>query len=177
MKKSILLVFAISAILNLQAQDVKKHHVDIGAGFGLDYGGIGFKFAYSPIPYLSIFTGLGYAIAGPGYNVGLVYNILPKTTKYFYRPNIRTMYGYNTAIMVIGVSGHNKVYYGPSFGLGNEFRFGRNKRTGIDLDINFPIRDPQVKDDVDEINATHTLTTKLNYPLPIQISLGFHLEF
>jgi hypothetical protein len=53
----------------LQAQVIKKHHFDIRTGFGLDYGDIGLKFGFSPIPYLSIFTGFGYAMVGPGYNV------------------------------------------------------------------------------------------------------------
>jgi hypothetical protein len=66
---------------------------------------------------------------------------------------------------------------GPSFGIGNEFQFGKSKRIGFNFDINFLIRSQKVFDDFDEINNIHTMSTELKDPMPVQISIGYHIEF
>ena len=45
------------------------------------------------------------------------------------------MYGCNSIIAVDGADEYDKVYKGFTVGLGFEFRFGKKKMNGLDLDL------------------------------------------
>ncbi|MEI7661238.1 MAG: hypothetical protein WCK34_03530 [Bacteroidota bacterium] len=154
----------------------ERHQADLGIGFGLDYGGLlGLKIAYLPIPYFSVFAAGGYYLFGFGWNTGVTIHILPSTSRYAVRPNIKIMYGVNGGTMVVGASAYNKVFYGFAPGAGLEFRFGPHKKNGLDLDINYPIHGPDFQEQIDKINRETTAHVK--QPLPVTFSIGFHHAF
>ena len=162
--------------LKKQGRGTERHQADLGIGFGLDYGGLlGLKIAYLPIPYVSVFAAGGYYLFGFGWNTGLTIHILPSTSRYTIRPNIKIMYGVNGGTMVVGASAYNKVFYGFAPGAGLEFMFGPHKKNGLDLDINYPIHGPDFQEQIDKINRE--TTAHVNKPLAVTFSLGFHHEF
>ncbi len=80
MKKTIstLLIFtlALSLIAQNESQQPSEQGpwpgdmVSIGLGIGLDHGGFGGNVTYYPVKNIGLFGGVGYAIAGVGFNVG-----------------------------------------------------------------------------------------------------------
>jgi hypothetical protein len=152
------------------------HDVDIGIGFGLDYGGIfGVQAQFIPVKHLSIFGAIGYYIEGAGWQIGVKGLCVPKTTEKGFRPFFKLMYGTNSQIVVDGAEYYNKIYNGWTVGFGLEFR-GKKRQNGIDIDLNVPLRTGQFWDDYNTvqndpyIEMTGTL-------LPFTVSIGFHHEF
>jgi len=168
------LIFCITTYGQSRA-DVKAHHLDFGFGGGYEYGGVGFQASFAPIPYASAFAGFGFN-GGFGYNVGLVWHILPKTTRYTFRPFIETMYGYNLVFVYTDATYSTysvKQYYGPSIGAGCELRFGKNKRHGADICLlRYAIWSPEAWD------AYTDADSDIKPPLgPFGLSIGYHIEF
>jgi len=152
-------------------------NVDIGAGFGLDYGGImGIKIEYIPLNHLGVFGSAGFQLSGFGWQLGAIGYFIRKTNKKGFRPYGKFMYGANASIYVSGMEELNEIYLGPSFGVGMEIRFGGAKRSGINGDINFPIRSQQYKDDWDYVK-NHPSLDVVSDPMPFTISIGYHVEF
>jgi hypothetical protein len=150
---------------------------DIGLGLGLDYGGVlGAKFTYTPIKYLGIFVAGGLQLGGFGWQVGAKGYLIRKTSKKGFRPNLKVMYGVNAAIYVIDADQYNELYLGPSLGPGIEIRFGRLKKSGLDFDLNFPIRSQQFYDDWEYLKNDPNIEIQSD-PLPFTISIGYHMEF
>ncbi len=149
---------------------------DIGFGMGLDYGGlIGGQIGYSVFKYLDLFGSLGFALANVGWEVGARGYFISKTPKHLFRPYAKAMYGYNAVIIIQGASEYNKTYNGATFGGGIEFRFGRSKKHGFNVDLNIPIRSAQFRNDMDDLKNNPDITD-LTDPLPIAISMGYHFE-
>jgi hypothetical protein len=142
----------------------------------LDYGGIaGVKISAIFLRHLSIFGSAGLQVAGFGWNAGITGHILPEDSRYFFRPNIKLMYGVNSATMVIGKSEYDMQFFGFTPGIGLEFMFGKKKANGFDVDIDFPIRGKDFEDHMDLIKSDPTVA--ISDPLPIALSFGYHHEF
>jgi hypothetical protein len=164
-------------LMNKPKQLYEKHSVDLGFGLGLDYGGLpGVKLAYLPIPYLSVFASGGYYLIDFGWNVGVTWHILPSTSRYTCRPNLKLMYGVNGGTKVKGASEYDKIFYGVTAGAGLELMFGRHKKNGLDIDVNFPFHDADYYSQIDDIKNDKNLTG-FTAPLPVAFSIGFHHEF
>lgn len=156
---------------------------DIGLGLGLDYGGVlGAKFTYTPIKYLGIFAAGGLQVGGFGWQVGAKGYIISKTSKHGFRPNVKAMYGVNASIYVVDdltkavVDEYTEIYHGFSIGPGIEMRFGRLKKIGLDVDINFPFRSEEFWDDWEEVQNDPSIEDTVD-PNAFTISIGFHMEF
>ncbi|MCX6304856.1 MAG: hypothetical protein NT040_07800 [Bacteroidetes bacterium] len=164
----------------LQKTPVKQyenHYLDLGVGLGLDYGGLlGVKVAYLPVPYVSLFVSGGYYLFGFGWNAGATWHILPSTSRYTCRPNIKIMYGVNGGTAVEGTTEYNKMFYGFTPGIGLELMFGRHKKNGLDLDVNYPIHGSDFKNQVDNMKNDPNLSS-FSEPLPVTFSIGYHHEF
>jgi hypothetical protein len=153
------------------------HYTDIGLGFGMDYGGIfGAKFTFTPIKYFGAFIAGGLQFGGFAWQVGVKGYAIPKTSKKGFRPNMKAMYGVNAVIYVSNADEYNALYTGPSLGPGMEFRFGRLKKHGMDVDLNFPIRSQTYKNDWEKLKNDPNIEV-LSEPLPFSISFGYHVEF
>lgn len=175
MKKLILCFLVIYSCIVAYSQgrgEYKVHHFDVGAGLGYEYGGIGFQASYAPIPYASIFAGIG-TNGGFGWNVGTAWHILPKTTRYMFRPFIEAMYGYNLVFVTVGDYYSVEQFYGPSVGAGCELRFGKSKRHGIDLVLlRYAFWTQDAWDTYNNASADEKPALG-----PWGFSLGYHFEF
>lgn len=144
--------------------------VNLGLGLGLDYGGlIGAHVAFVLEPHFAAFAGLGYALVGAGYNVGVVGRMLPESRVC---PFISAMYGYNAVIKIEGASEYDQLYFGPTFGIGLEFH-KRSSDNFWRVEFLLPLRPTAFQDDMDALkkNPTIEITSE---PPPFGISGGFH---
>ncbi len=140
----------------------------IGVGLGMDYGGFGFNLLLCPHESFGIFGGIGYALAGYSYNIGVKINILPKTRV---NPYLLGMYGYNAVIAVKDNSEYSKFFYGPTLGVGLDFK-SPHRNNYWSLAILIPIRKGEVNDYInyleDEVHVK--FDTEL---MPVGISIGY----
>ncbi len=150
---------------------------DFGIGLGLDYGGlVGVQLGFVPVKHLSLFGALGYYMTGTGWQLGMKGLFLPNTSDYPFRPFLKVMYGSNSQIKVEGAPEYNKIYKGFTVGFGAEFRGGKHRQNGIDLDLNVPLRTSEFWDDYNDLKNKPYIDWK-NDLLPIAVSIGFHHEF
>lgn len=166
----------------VQKYDFPRYN-DFGIGLGLDNGGIlGIKYTYTPIKYLGIFGAAGLQFGRFGWQVGAKGYIISKTSKHGFRPNVKVMYGVNASIYAVDyktntvIDEYTQNYQGFSIGPGIEMRFGRMKKKGLDVDINFPFRSNEFWDDWDQVKNDPRIEDAVD-PTPFTLSIGFHLEF
>jgi hypothetical protein len=79
-------------------------------------------------------------------------------------------------IVVIWVSKYIKSYYGPAIILGNELRFGKSNKHGIDLDLYVPFDRQAFCDNFDKVK-NDPVVAKFNDPLTNAFSLVCHFDF
>ncbi len=180
MKKVCLLFMSLCILHTAFAQSSKKTTlpIHIGLGFGMDYGGMGFKVEYLPVKYLGIFGGLGYNFYSLGINGGLAFRPLPDVKL---QPLVIAMYGYNGAIKISGstttlalngLDDVSKTYYGFTTGVGGELKVGR-KDNRLYLAVLYPFRSQTFRDNYDKVKNSPVIDTKGEL-LPITISIGFN---
>jgi len=166
-----------TAIIIRQNKKTERRWGDFGFGLGLDYGGlVGVKFTFYPISHMGIFAAGGWELIGLGWNVGCLGRLFPANGKRALRPYLKVMYGVNGVTKVVGKSSYDKMFYGFTTGIGLETRFGRRKKSGINIDLNIPFRSPKFYDQVYTMEHDPEITMK-NSILPITISLGYQFEF
>ncbi len=179
-----LLLFFCTAPLAVLAQDYVQQRpdsmhyappgkqVNMGIGFGFDYGGLGLQLNYLPEKHVALFAAGGYVFVGLGYNVGAVGRILPDRRVC---PFVTAMYGYNAFIQVKGADELNRIYYGPSFGAGCEFhKKYTNNYWRVALLI--PVRPDAFRDDIDALK--HNPSIKIQSEPPgFGISGGYNFWF
>lgn len=177
-----IIVFSVFCIFFATATHAQSEHrstiekTSIGIGFGQDYGGYGANFSYYPIKNLGIFGGGGWAMVGLGYNVGMKFRFstnLETAKSYIY---LLGMYGYNATINISNQSSFNKIFYGPSAGIGINSKFASDSRISISIAIIYPFRLPEVDNYLYDLKKKHrvVLTTNL---LPVTFSLGVVFPF
>ena len=150
---------------------------DAGIGLGLDYGGlVGVKGTFYPIKYMGIFASVGWEIVGVGWNAGILGRLLPADGTRGARPYLKVMYGANAVTKVSGMSGYDKIFYGFTIGVGLETRFGRKRASGLNLDLNVPLRTPDYFEQVNNMKNNPKITMN-NSTIPITISIGYNVEF
>ncbi len=163
-------------LLDLQAQETKPamtefDKVTIGLGMGMDYGGFGVNLLYYPIENIGLFGGVGYALAGTGYNAGVKIRIIPGASS---RVNLAFlgMYGYNAAIQVQNAKDYNKLFYGPTLGFGLDTHPAHIKNGYWSFAILIPVREPGVQEYIDHLKSNHSVEFK-NDLFPFAISIGY----
>lgn len=144
----------------------------LGLGFGLDFGGFGTNLILYPQKNIGLFGGVGYALAGVGLNGGLKIRIIPSKASTRLDPFIIGMYGYNTAIYVVNEFRLNKLFYGPSFGVGLDFQSLTGRKGYWTLALLVPIRRPEVKSYIDELKFSYGVEFK-NSLFPVAFSAGY----
>jgi len=151
----------------------RDQKIDLGFGIGLDYGGfIGAKVCYSPFRYIGLFANGGYYLIGFGWQTGINGYFIPRTTRHVFRPYGKFMFGTNRVIVVQGADQYNKIYTGFTAGIGLEFRFGRYRKHGLNIDLNYPINSAKFNEDFDRLK--HTPGIKISAYSPVTISFGYH---
>jgi len=141
---------------------------DFGIGVGMDYGGIGGRFSYRPLPTAALFAGLGYNLAGLGYNFGAAVRISPtnRTVPYF-----SAMYGYNAVVVILDQSSLNNTFYGMTVGFGLEFHGRKNPANYFNLEILMPFRDSAYQAYLDSLKL---VGYQFSEAWPVGISIGYH---
>lgn len=143
---------------------------NLGLGIGFDYGGLGVQAQCRPMPHLALFGGAGYAIIGAGWNAGAMGRILPDAR---WCPYVIAMYGYNAVIKVEGASEYDKLYYGPTLGIGTEMHRRDNDENFWRFEVLLPLRDPAFQDDIDALRRNPLIKMGASPP-DIGIGVGYH---
>jgi hypothetical protein len=166
---AVLIVFSLKTAAQVVAPELEPADmISVGLGGGLDYGGFGANLLFYPQENIGVFGGVGYALAGLGYNVGAKFRLTTLKTKL--NPYAQAMYGYNAAITIIGAKDYNKLFYGPTVGLGIDLRPGK---VGYwSFGILLPIRSNEVQEYIDNLVNTGVIESDL-FMLPIGISFGY----
>ena len=175
---AIVLFLMLSALLPLSAQDIhkssQKGEASLGLGLGLQYGGsIGARLGLNLADHFNVFGGLGYMIAGVGYNIGLRYS-LPSTkqTEFYFTG----MVGTNAAIKIVGTSEYDEVYIGPSFGLGVKVNSLKREGNFWDFGLLVPITSTSFKDQQDALKNDPRIDDFTEaWPVLIVVGYNFNL--
>jgi hypothetical protein len=147
--------------------------VNLGLGFGFDYGGIGMNFMGYPQKNIGLFFGGGYAIAGFGYNAGVKLRLSPDRGATVVNPYFTAMYGYNAAVAISGSPQFDKLFYGPSLGVGIDIRSRKlYSKSYLSLAILVPIRNSDAQNYIDFLKNDYGASFS-NSLLPIGISIGY----
>ncbi len=144
-----------------------------GVGLGLDNGGIGGQLLVYPSKNIGLFGGVGYAVAGAGYNVGVKYRFHTGNEFKKFTPFLTAMYGYNAAVNVTNVSGLNKFFYGPTIGVGGDVKGWPEKKGYWSFALLIPIRDDEVSEYIDYLESHYGASFGIGL-LPVGISAGYH---
>jgi len=146
--------------------------INIGAGFGLDYGGAGANFTIYPVKNVGLFAGAGYAFAGVSYNLGVKARLFAPAKAPKLQPSFIGMYGYNAAIMVSNSKDLNKLFYGPTIGAGLDLRLRKETKGYLSLGLFLPIRKGEVRDYLDYLEEERNVDITLRL-IPIAFSVGY----
>ena len=84
------------------------------------------------------------------------------------------MYGYNGVLVVSGSINSKTTYYGPTIGGGIELNSRKNEKNFWSFELLIPFRDAQFQKDID---ALKSIGASVSSPLPIAISVGYHIKF
>lgn len=149
--------------------------VAIGLGVGLDLGGIGANvLVYPGRKNLGLFAGGGYAIAGAGFNAGIKFRIKFNKDFAVAVPYVLAMYGHNAAIKVNNAESYNRVFYGPSFGLGMDIRSKPSGKRYVSLSFIVPVRNSDVYDYINYLRSNSPVVYK-NQLMPVVLSIGYRI--
>lgn len=179
MKKLTVLLAIIAlfhSFVNAQTEEYppQTEKVNLGIGAGFDYGGIGANVLFYPQKNIGLFAGGGYALAGFGYNVGLKGRFFLKDGAAV-TPFVMGMYGYHSAVQIDGNTDLNKLFYGPTFGAGIDWRVGKLRKNYIALALTVPLRNGDEKEYkqmlINNYGAQFT-----NDFLPVGLSIGYRLR-
>ena len=156
-----------------ETQDPRKPDmVNLGPGIGFDYGGFGANLMVYPQKNIGIFLGGGYALAGFGYNAGIKLRLSPdKGTSVI--PFLTAMYGYNAAVVVTDNTQYNKLFYGPTLGIGIDIRSKKPSSKGyLSLALMIPLRSSDAQAYMDLLKSSYGISFS-NDLIPVGFSIGY----
>lgn len=179
MKKIFITLFVFTVLTNLNSlaqiiyeEENKPDIVSLGFGLGLDYGGIGANLIVYPQKNIGIFGGVGYALAGAGYNAGIKVRMITK--RGLVNPFFIGMYGYNLAYKIKGLKRADKLFYGYTFGGGIDLKFRPTSPGYWTFGLLIPIRDSEYKNHNDYYQSHYNIE-KYTEPLPFAITVGYKI--
>lgn len=143
MKSIITFILFIFSFTPASAQ--KKQALFVGAGAGLDHGGLGIKAEYQPFKYIGLFGGAGHNLIGFNGNGGIIVNILPHKN---FTPVVTGMLGVNAAIVVDYLDENRQptgqkgkaLYEGFTVGGGFDLKIGKKKNQKLNFMLLVPLR-------------------------------------
>lgn len=145
----------------------------LGLGLGFDYGGIGGNLTVYPQKNIGLFIGGGYVIAGFGYNAGIRFRIIPKKASVV-DPFFMAMYGYNAAVYISDNKQLNKIFYGPSFGIGIDLHKKGPSVGTWSFALTIPIRSSESKDYINNLRDYYGVS--INDLVPVGFSIGYKFK-
>lgn len=177
LSKTLILICIFQFALNINAQDylpIAKVYdgTSIGLGFGQDFGGIGIGVLhYGTNKTVGLFGGLGYTPSGLGINAGLKVRIIPIKINPTVNPFLLGMYGYTTSVSVSNDSQYNKLFYGPTIGIGTDIKFKKSSRSFWTFAMLLPLINSKANDYIQYLIVDkHILFSE---PSTIRYSIGY----
>jgi hypothetical protein len=170
MKKLFILSLTLTLLLQPDGRGQVSGKLSAGIGAGLDYGGFGTQFSYSPLNKLDLFGAFGYNLNSLGYNFGAKFTIPSRGPIDWH---ITGMYGYNAVLIAKAETTSKVTYYGPSIGAGLIFKWRNLERSFFSFEIILPFRPVELS------NAMHDLKLvgyEVKDPWPVTFSLGYHFK-
>jgi hypothetical protein len=82
------------------------------------------------------------------------------------------MYGYNAAIKVVDLPDFNKLFYGPTVGMGIDFGPRPGGKGYFSIGLLLPIRSAEVDDYMEELQYNYGVIFENDLP-PVGISLSY----
>lgn len=174
--KPILLAVMLIISFGLFGQEIhkssRKSQTSFGLGLGLPYGAFGARLASNLANHTALFGGLGYHIAGVGYNFGLLVSIPSESQTEFY---LTAMYGTNGAIKVQGLDEYDNVFTGPSFGLGVKVNSNRIEGNYWDFGLLLPITSSEF-DEQETLVRNDPRVSGFTAASPVLIVIGYNFS-
>lgn len=154
---------------------IEKYKPTLGVGIGLDYGGfMGANILIYPKKKLGAFIGMGTNLTGFGFNVGGKFIFAPDTSDI--KPFFIGMIGNNTSITVPASEKYNKVFYGPSIGIGFDY-MPKDFFVGYwSFSIIIPFRSVKVNEYITELREEKNVVSTTSL-YPILLSAGYRFNF
>jgi hypothetical protein len=150
----------------------QKGETTLGLGIGLPYGAIGLRLGVNVTDGLNLFGGAGYQISGLGYNIGILKDFPSSSMTQFY---LTGMYGTNAAIKILNLSEYDKLYTGPTFGLGLKVNSRKTEGNYWDVGLLVPIRSSDYKEDEMAIKNDSRIS-EFRSPWPVLIVVGYNFN-
>ncbi len=178
--RKITIFFAIIALFhsfaNAQTEEYppQTEKVNLGIGAGFDYGGVGINMLFYPQKNIGLFAGGGYALAGVGYNIGLKGRFFLKDDAAV-TPFVMGMYGYHSAVKIKDNSNLSKLFYGPTFGAGIDWRVGELRKNYIAIALTVPLRNGEEKEYKQMLTNNYGAQFENDF-LPVGMSIGYRLR-
>jgi hypothetical protein len=154
------------------SSSAKNDVISFGLGIGLDHGGFGANLIFYPQKNIGLFAGGGVALAGFGFNGGIKLRLLPKGGSSAVHPYVEAMYGYNAAIYISDGPQYNKLFYGPTLGIGIDTHSKKPGTRGYwSFALLIPIRSPDVQNYINSLQNDGVSFS--NNLIPIGFSIGY----
>lgn len=161
---------------NIIRERIPRDNFSWGVGGGFDFGGIGANLTAYPTKNLGLFVGVGYALAGVGYNVGAKFRMLSKKETSRVDPYFIGMYGYNVAVAIKDRPMLNKFFYGPSIGFGLDLLKNKYSYGYWSVALLVPIRRGEANAYINDLKNHQGITFSSDL-LPIGFSIGYKVIF
>lgn len=146
----------------------------LGLGIGQDYGGFGGSILYYPQKNIGLFCGIGYNLAGVGYNLGIKSRIAIGSSSSHVLLSALAMYGYNAVIKVADMSELNKVFYGATVGVGVDYKPLKYSDDYITVSLFVPFRSSEVQDYMDYLKQAYNVEFEQGL-FPVSFSVGYRI--
>ncbi len=143
-----------------------------GIGLGLPYGALGVRFGTNVTDGLNLFGGIGYHFAGLGYNVGVLKDFPSSARTQFY---LTGMYGTNAAVKIEGTNAYDKVYTGPTVGLGIKINSLRTEGNYWDIGLLVPFWSEAFKSNLDKLDNDPNIVNFMKPP-PVLLVVGYNFN-
>lgn len=141
----------------------------LGFGLGLNYGGlVGLNFQVKPIEDIAVFVGAGYGLVDLGVTGGIKMNLHSKSN---FNPYFMAMYGYNAAV-IIKKSSLSEAFYGPSLGIGLDYKLNSSRRGFFSTSIIFPFRF-KAREYITKMEDEYNVEFENDF-WPVLFSFGYH---
>lgn len=153
--------------------NAQERQLYLGAGTGLDYGGLGGKVEYLPVKNFGLFAGIGFNLIDLAWNAGATYKIAVSQRVSI---NPMVMYGYNGVSLTFGeYPEYEKVSYGLSFGANVDVRLGA-KGNKLSAGLLFPIQSDTFLDNYDAMKKDPRIFTYWKSPVLISVGYNFRMR-
>lgn len=151
----------------------------IGLGAGMPYGGIGINLDYN-LDRITLSAGIGSIVVyddSPGYAFGIRYNLREMNNTWI--PRLSIFYGTNSVLKIEYYDWYShytnyELYTGLNIGFGQQWKWGKTKKHGMDLDLMYIVTS-DVFEDCDDLEDVGFYVERR--PSRIVMSIGYRYNF